>query len=362
MAIATISVNFASAAEVYSAGTLTTIKSINPSVLKSGFTAGGSFGWTPYINTFQLATSLAVRNTNALKAIHVGTGTTSPATTTTNAILVNTTGAGAVAAFIARNDTNTVESVHAVSSTLSYIGTVSNHTLQLFTNNSAKVTIDGTGNVGIGTTPSTLLHLLAATPTIRLNSSVRSFDIASNVTDASGSFNIQDATAGASRIYVNNAGNVGIGTTTVGAKLTVAGTGSFSGILSLTSGTASTTNTTGALVVTGGAGISGALNVGGDITAFATSDERLKDNKINITNALEKVNSVCGIAFDWNDKSEKTGSSYGVIAQEVEKILPHAVVTREDGFKAVKYDSLIPLLIEAIKELNSKVNQLEAKK
>ena len=357
MAIATISVNFASAAEVYSAGTLTTIKSINPSVLKSAFTTGGTFAWTPYINTFQLATSLAVRNTNALKAIHVGTGTTSPATTTANAILVNTTGAGAVAAFIARNDTNTVESVHAVSSTLSYIGTVSNHTLQLFTNNSAKVTIDGTGNVGIGTTPSTLLHLLAATPAIRLNSSVRSFDIESNATDASGSFNIQDATAGASRIYVNNAGNVGIGTTTVGAKLTVAGTGSFSGILSLTSGTASTLYTNGALVVTGGVGISGALNVQGDITAFATSDERLKDNKVNITNALEKVNSISGIAFDWNEKSEKTGSDYGVIAQEIEKILPNAVVTRDNGYKAVKYDSLIPLLIEAIKELNAKLDK-----
>lgn len=356
MAIATISVNFASAAEVYSAGTLTTIKSINPSVLKSAFTTGGSFAWTPYINTFQLATSLAVRNTSALKAIHVGTGTTTPATTTANAILVNTTGAGAVAAFITRNDTNTVESVHAVSSTLSYIGTVSNHTLQLFTNNSAKVIIDGTGNVGIGITPATLLHLNAATPTMRLQSSARSFDIASNTTDASGSFNIEDATAGASRIFIGSTGNVGIGQTAVGTyKLDVNGTGRFASNLFITSGTASTTNTTGALVVTGGAGISGALNVGGDITAFATSDERLKDNKTTIANALEKINSISGIAFDWNEKSDKTGSDYGVIAQEIEKILPNAVVTRDNGYKAIKYDSLIPLLIEAIKELNAKI-------
>jgi hypothetical protein len=303
-----------------------------------------------------LATSLAVRNTNALKAIHVGTGTTAPATSTTNAILVNTTGAGAVAALIARNDTNTVESVHAVSSTLSYIGTVSNHALQLWTNNGAKVYIDGTGNVGIGAASSgAILHLTATTADVRLQGAVRTFELESNAIDASGSFNIQDITAGASRLYVNSAGNVGIGTQTVGAKLTVAGTGSFSGVLSLTSGTASTVYTNGALVVTGGVGISGALNVQGDITAFATSDERLKDNKTTIANALEKINNISGIAFDWNEKSEKTGSDYGVIAQEIEKILPNAVVTRDNGYKAVKYDSLIPLLIEAIKELNAKI-------
>jgi hypothetical protein len=269
---------------------------------------------------------------------------------------VNTTGAGAVAALIARNDTNTVESVHAVSSTLSYIGTVSNHALQLWTNNGAKVYIDGTGNVGIGAASSgAILHLTATTADVRLQGATRTFELESNSIDASGSFNIQDITAGASRLYVNSAGNVGIGTQTVGAKLTVAGTGSFSGVLSLTSGTASTVYTNGALVVTGGVGISGALNVQGDITAFATSDERLKDNKTTIANALEKINNISGIAFDWNEKSEKTGSDYGVIAQEIEKILPNAVVTRDNGYKAVKYDSLIPLLIEAIKELNAKI-------
>jgi hypothetical protein len=357
MAIATISVNFASAAEVYSAGALTTIKSINPSVLKSAFTTGGSFAWTPYINTFQLATSLAVRNTNALKAIHVGTGTTAPATSTANAILVNTTGAGAVAALIARNDTNTVESVHAVSSTLSYIGTVSNHALQLWTNNGAKVYIDGTGNVGIGAASSgAILHLTATTADVRLQGATRTFELESNAIDASGSFNIQDITAGASRIFIGSTGNVGIGQTSVGTyKLDVNGTGRFASNLFITSGTASTVFTNGALVVTGGVGISGALNVQGDITAFATSDERLKDNKTTIANALEKINNISGIAFDWNEKSEKTGSDYGVIAQEIEKILPNAVVTRDNGYKAVKYDSLIPLLIEAIKELNAKI-------
>ena len=95
MAIATISVNFATAAEVNGSGTLTAVKSINPSVLRSAFTAGASFGWTPFINTMQLATSIGVRTTNPttttpLKAIHVGPGTTTPATTTANAILVNT--------------------------------------------------------------------------------------------------------------------------------------------------------------------------------------------------------------------------------------------------------------------------------
>jgi len=361
MAIATISVNFASASEIYSAGTLTAVKSINPSVLKSALTQGATFAWTPNINNFLLQGSLGVRNTNALKAIHVGTGTTTPTTTTAQAILVNTTGAGANAAFIARNDTNTAETILMATANEGIVGTVSNHTLQLYANAAPRVYIDGSGNVGIGSTASgAKFHINSSNADIRLQSSVRTFEIDSNTTgDASGSLNIVDVTASStSRIYISSTGSVGIGTTTPGATLlNVNGSGYFGGILSLASGTASTAYTNGALVVTGGVGISGALNVGGDITAYATSDERLKDNKVTITNALEKVNSITGIAFDWNEKSEKTGSDYGVIAQDIEKILPNAVVTRDNGYKAVKYDSLIPLLIEAIKELNAKLGK-----
>lgn len=104
------------------------------------------------------------------------------------------------------------------------------------------------------------------------------------------------------------------------------------------------------------------FQVTGDVVAYSSSDERLKDNKKNINNALEKVESLNGVEFDWNDKQDVyEGHDIGVIAQEVEKIAPELVSTRDNGYKAVKYEKLVPLLIEAIKELSDKVKALENK-
>ena len=98
-----------------------------------------------------------------------------------------------------------------------------------------------------------------------------------------------------------------------------------------------------------------------DIIAFATSDERLKDNKLVIENSLDKVGKLKGYEFDWNDKQDIfEGHDVGVIAQEVEKVLPEVVQTREDGYKAVKYEKLVPLLIEAIKDLNAEIEELKS--
>jgi hypothetical protein len=158
---------------------------------------------------------------------------------------------------------------------------------------------------------------------------------------------------------------VGVGTITPQAKLHVTGagrfdgSGTFSGDVTITSSTASSSKTTGALVVTGGVGISGALFVGGDITAFDTSDQRLKDNIVPIPDALNKVLSISGNTFDWNEKSGKEGTEAGVIAQEILEVLPEAVTTRDNGYLAVHYEKLVPLLIEAIKELKEEINQLK---
>ena len=129
----------------------------------------------------------------------------------------------------------------------------------------------------------------------------------------------------------------------------------------VTANTASTNKTTGAMVVTGGVGISGALHVGGDITAFASSDVTLKENITPIPNAVDKVRSISGNTFTWNKKSVYGGEEgTGIIAQEIEALgLPGVTETREDGTKAVRYDRLVPLLIEAIKELDTKVKSLE---
>ena len=135
--------------------------------------------------------------------------------------------------------------------------------------------------------------------------------------------------------------------------------------VNVTANTSSTNKTTGALVVTGGVGISGALHVGGDITAFATSDKNLKENLVPIPNALDKVGIITGYTYKWKtagtDHSAVDGEEdTGVIAQDVEVLgLPGITTTREDGTKAISYKRLTPLLIQAIKELKKENDDLK---
>lgn len=90
----------------------------------------------------------------------------------------------------------------------------------------------------------------------------------------------------------------------------------------------------------------------GDITAF--SDIRLKSNIEKIENALDKVCQLSGYTYDMNNKRRT-----GVIAQEVEKVLPEVVQDREDGYKTVAYGNMIGLLIEAIKELKDEIKGIK---
>ena len=109
--------------------------------------------------------------------------------------------------------------------------------------------------------------------------------------------------------------------------------------------------------------VSGDITATGDVVAYASSDERLKDNIQPIENPLEKINQISGNSFIWNEEKQNIykGKDYGVIAQEIEKVLPELVTDREDGYKAVKYDKIISLLIEGIKELSEEVTKLKNK-
>lgn len=103
------------------------------------------------------------------------------------------------------------------------------------------------------------------------------------------------------------------------------------------------------------------LKVAGDVVAFVSSDKRYKDNIVNISNPLDKLNKINGVSFTWNEISHKeTGKKdIGVIAQEIEEVFPEIVETRDNGYKAVDYPKLTALLIEAVKELSDKVKKLE---
>ena len=115
----------------------------------------------------------------------------------------------------------------------------------------------------------------------------------------------------------------------------------------------------------GGIAVAGAITATGDITAYYSSDRRLKENIKPIENATEKIKKIGGYEFDWkpNDNPEMIheGHDIGVIAQEVEAVLPEIVQDRDNGYKAVEYQKLVALLIESNKELAARVEELEKK-
>jgi hypothetical protein len=92
-------------------------------------------------------------------------------------------------------------------------------------------------------------------------------------------------------------------------------------------------------------------------THVSSSDERFKENIKTIENALTKLEAIRGVSYTRNEQPE-----IGVIAQEIEKIIPEVVQTGEDGYKTVSYGNIVGLLIEAVKELSNEVNKLKANK
>jgi hypothetical protein len=157
--------------------------------------------------------------------------------------------------------------------------------------------------------------------------------------------------------------------------------------------TTATSTTTGAVTVQGGVGVGGSLYLDGylqvgysnattyssgtpgeiratnEITAYYSSDIVLKENFKKIENPLDMINQISGYFFDWKDTFIKYRGGedgyfvrkhdVGVVAQEIEKILPMIVADRLDGYKAVKYEKLVPLLIEGIKALYKEIEILK---
>ena len=132
-------------------------------------------------------------------------------------------------------------------------------------------------------------------------------------------------------------------------------------------------------VGTAASATAGEIRATNNVTAYY-SDERLKTNIVNIPNALEKVLQLNGVTFNANDLAATYGytnqqQQVGVIAQQVEAVLPQIVVPAPfdigqdldgneysisgENYKTVQYDKLVPLLIEAIKELTIEVNKLK---
>ena len=107
------------------------------------------------------------------------------------------------------------------------------------------------------------------------------------------------------------------------------------------------------------------VNFNGDIVAYHSSDKRLKTNILPIESALDKIDKLGGYTFDWIPTEEvhsNEGTDIGVIAQEIEEQFPELVTTRENGYKAVKYDKLVAVLLQGIKELRQEIRDCKASK
>ena len=139
-------------------------------------------------------------------------------------------------------------------------------------------------------------------------------------------------------------------------------TGGTNGIIS---GSSTSTGSFGHLITDKDAHIGEDLLADGDVVAYNSSDVRLKDNIQVIKGSLDKIDGIRGVEFDWNEKSpgwaRERGHDVGVIAQEVEKVLPEVVQERTNGYLGVDYKRIIPLLIESVKELKQEVDDLKKK-
>lgn len=113
---------------------------------------------------------------------------------------------------------------------------------------------------------------------------------------------------------------------------------------------------------TGNFTVTGNILCANDVVAYSSSDSRLKENIVPIENALDKIKKISGVMFDWKDGHEiDRKHDTGLIAQEVEEVLPEVVVTKPSGYKAVRYEKIMGLVVQAIKELSDQVDELRNK-
>lgn len=260
----------------------------------------------------------------------VGIGTTSPA----RKLHIYESNSSAGGAFIVLNHVNNGASdTDGLELSANSDGSVNlwgreNGAMHIATNNTERVTISASGSVGIGTTNPTsgsgsvALHIKGANPDLRLerSSSGRVWEIENNEY-----LYIYDRTAGLNRFSISTNGNVGIGTTNPASLLDV---------------------------------------TGGCINGSMCSDARLKEDIQPLPKQdsyLEKVLRLRGVSFQWKDRPQM-GRQMGLIAQEVETVLPEAVTAPEGetAQKGLSCTALDAALIEAIKEQQAQIKAQQA--
>lgn len=204
------------------------------------------------------------------------------------------------------------------------------------------ISIDSNGLVSAAVSSSAIVDAISAGENINIDANGLITATDTNLSNAQIAAGINSHSATGANIIISGSGALAIGYSDAGSyKLAVNGTGLF--------------NQT--------------IYCQDDIVAYFSSDKNLKENIHHIDSPLYKVMQLNGVYFDWKDEVlEKRGGEdnyfnrkrdTGIIAQDVEKVLPEVVATRDDGTKAVKYEKIIGLLVEAIKSLKKEVDTLK---
>jgi len=376
-------------------------------------------------------------NYNTLTAQNVSIGTT---TTTTAKLLVTGSGTGYVAfndggcgsnyAGIGLNGQIPTSCVNynILSSPTDqelYLNRPTGHGMRFRMNNNDQMIIDSNGNVGIGVTnPSAPLNIVGSVQNmVKINSSaIDTMLLLTNTTagghdwhiissgtgswDSAGSFAIQDFTANANRLLIDQSGNVGIGVSapttarlvintpsgSTGIDLSTAdsyadmrvirntlsgldnnlylGYGQASGGNIYMYGQGTTPQMTltgdGNVTIVGNLQVNGNISAGGTISCCGTSDKRLKQNIIPLTGTLSKLDQLRGVSFEWNHLAASMGhkegeKSIGMIAQELQKVYPQLVTASKNGPKylSIDYDKFTAVLLQSVKELKSQTNAMQ---
>ena len=237
-------------------------------------------------------------------------------------------------------------------STLTALNNITALPLAFYTDNSERMRIDANGNIGIGISVpfnGTTSFINTRDPVITQDGGYFGgglyYDAAwKNSVASQGGWSIRNS-SGVFTVFTGPANGAVGSTINVSERMRIDG----SGICTIT----------------------GTFRSTGEVTAFYSSDRNLKTNIVPIENALGKLKQITGVMFDWTDEDIKHRGGEdgyfvrkhdtGVIAQDVETVLPEVVVTRQDGFKAIRYEKLAGIIIQAINELAEQVDELKKK-